>query len=306
MKKILIFIGLLIPCFLHAQYAGEYKIGIKAGLNIGTIYGSSEQDGAGNKVESVRFMPGFHVGPSFKYAATDNFGFIGELLFSQMNGKYRYGGSSFQIVNLDFGGGPIPVVVEGDKKIALNVTNSYLQFPLNAYFKITPNIEFTLGVSPSILTASSARGDLTFDGSYVVAGAVVDLDEININLDYNYNKDEAGGVASEETNAITSGGFEIPGAQGIPAAIGAYYEETEKDGRYFKAFDLGAIMGVSYVFDTGLHFGLRVHHSLLDVTNNRYDFSKTTYETENGAPVRVSREDRDSNLSFQLSIGFGF
>ncbi|MEM6726175.1 MAG: outer membrane beta-barrel protein, partial [Bacteroidota bacterium] len=109
--------------FAQAQFAGETRVGVKAGLNLATVYGSSESFN-GENLESFGYSAGFHAALSVRYAFTDRLGVMGEVMFSQKGVQYRYEGQGSQILLFDNNGVERAVAAAGDRRITINVTNN--------------------------------------------------------------------------------------------------------------------------------------------------------------------------------------
>lgn len=294
--------------FMFAQGA---KVGIKAGINISTISGPQEKNALGEVLEETKFVPGFHLGPTLSYEFTDKVGFQVELLYSQKGGKYRYNDDSSYFLLIE----PVDTLWErttlatGRKKVFLTRNNGYLEIPLMFHYKVLPKLRLGAGVSFGVLLNSSGVGTMDFTGKIRQVGTVTNLDRFTVVLDHKYNRDdgipdvfESSDVSLQEV--LTN---ENPLADQLyaPSNVGGYYDftEIEKSGRYFSTLDVGANLELAYVFDTGLYFGIRANYGLLDATNNRYDFNK--HQLDDNLD-KISRTDRDKNISIQISIGFGF
>lgn len=307
MKKIfnfVLFAFFTSTCF--AQYAGETKLGVKAGLNLSTVYGKAEKLND-TKLENFKLTAGFHAALSVRHAFTDRLGVMGEFMFSQKGLQYRYEGEGYQILLFDNNGIQRAVDTRGDRRITLNVSNNYIDIPIMGYFKATENFEIHYGGYVGFLVSSKATGDRELTGTFSSGATTISVDNFGQNLDYNYIADEAGEVNNENTVGLTSNGNPVLGLMDVPENPGAYFDFDEKDNNFYKGIDVGALFGVAYVFDSGLNFQFRVNHSLFDQTNNFYDFSNLeSAETEFGNAIPVRRSDNDSSLSFQFSVGFGF
>ncbi|MEO1435510.1 MAG: outer membrane beta-barrel protein, partial [Bacteroidota bacterium] len=275
-------------------------------MNLATIYGSSESFN-GESLENFGLSAGFHAALSARYAFTDRLGVMGEFMFSQKGVQYRYEGQGTQILLFDNNGVERSVGATGDRRITINVTNNYIEIPIMGYFKATDNIELHFGAYAGFLVSSKATGDRELTGTFTSGATTIELDNFSQNLDFNYLSNEPGRTNNENTIALTSNGNPVLGLAEVPESPGAYFDFTEKEGNFYKGFDFGALFGVAYIFDSGLNFQLRASHSLLDQSNDFFDRSNIeTAETELGNVIPVARSDRDSNLTFQFSVGFGF
>ncbi|MEM6725465.1 MAG: hypothetical protein AAF598_15600, partial [Bacteroidota bacterium] len=169
------------------------------------------------------------------------------------------------------------------------------------------NIELHFGAYAGFLVSSKATGDRELTGTFTSGATTISLDQFSQNLDFNYLSDDPGETNNENLVNLTSSGNPVLGLNAIPENPGAYFDFDEKDGNFYQGLDFGALFGVAYIFDSGLNFQLRASHSLLDQSNDFFDRSNLeTSETELGNAIPVARSDRDSNLTFQFSVGFGF
>lgn len=288
MKHLIFAVCLLLSFQAFAQ---ELSYGFKVGLNFSTIKGPSEED-----LESFDYNSGFHVGGGVIYKITDRFGVKGEILFSQKGVKYGYDGPSAQLFTEDDGD---KVLGTGTRRMQLNVSNSYIELPFTAYAKITERIEVFGGANINFLVGTSAVGEYVFSGAIPDNPAV----DIIVELDHSYFKDKVASpddiTADTEVIKIPNGIDELT----IPKRVGAYYLDfPEKDGSFYNIIDLGLHAGVAYYLNGGLYLGVTVNYGLLDATNDFYDISKVSTD----GLEYISRSDKDTNLSFQTSVGFSF
>ncbi|MCB0665098.1 MAG: PorT family protein [Saprospiraceae bacterium] len=264
---------------LFAQNRLSY--GFKAGLNYNTFNGPLDE------AESYDRGTGFHIGVIFKYALTDIFGLKGEFAYTQRGGKYSYDGSSFFLVQRD----PNPILVTGNRNMTVNISNNYLDFPLLAYGKFG-RFEINAGISISLLAGSVGAGQLKFTGTSPV------VNEFNLNLDYRFLGDEAREASQFGTQQIRISNEQVS----IPTQVGAYYEYDTKDGNLFRFLELGYIAGLNFYLNEGLYLGVRGNFGLLDVTRSQMDRSFSSFSGN----VPMLRNDKDTQISYQLSLGFSF
>jgi len=291
MNKIIVIATTLLFSFttMQAQEAGDFMIGIKAGLNFASIPGPKAKDSAGSSVESSAAITRFHLGPTFKYAITDKNGIALEVLYSQKGEKYVYDGEAFLLLD--------QFVFKGERRESININNGYIDVPLMFYYKATGNISLYGGGYVGFLLNSTGSGQTTFDADEQdIFGLPTDLLPIRIELDHNYIKDEAGeshedNVTTRVFNQTDAGGTELFGSFTYSSIEKAYTNFNTKDGNFYNPLDAGIIAGTEFRFDQGLVIGLRGSYGLMDVTNNFYDFSS---------------EDKDINFNIQLQIGFEF
>ena len=271
---------------------GQFTVGFKAGLSYSKHNGPSEMAN-GNDLETKSIAGGFHVGATFNYAITDLFGFRSGLIFNQKGGKFTYDGPS----NFYFRNEPPEedVYIIGNRRMNYRMTNAYIDIPLTAYVKLG-KFELHGGGYFSIMAAGSAGGEMVFNGTSMISGSAVD--EFRATLDHNYYRNVAGGASGGPQEVIVDGMREI-----TPTIQGAYYEYEEKDGSFLKPLDYGLDATLNYFINEGFYFGLDVQFGLADLTNNNMDIS---YSILNEDLTRPTRDDVDTNLGFNVSLGFSF
>lgn len=266
--------------------------GFRAGISISKIDGVSELGPNNEELESNKMSSGFHIGMSFNFKFTDIMGIRTELLYSQRGTQYLYDGPSYYMLGRNT---LQPLTLTGHRRQTLDVSNSYLDIPLMAYYKLG-SVEISGGFNAGILISSTAGGSLEFDGVSPLSGN--QLDPFEINLNYNYKSDDAG-FASETTRD-----FGVDGrTYALPEFAGAYYEFPEKDGSLYKTLDFGLAAGVSYFLNEGLFLGIKYIHGLGDVDRNEYDVSLQSLDSD-GNPI--PRADVNKSKSLQFSVGFTF
>ncbi len=287
----------LLFVFSLSLSAQELAYGFKVGLNFSTLLADSETDADGMNLENFEYNSGFHVGAAVIYRITDLVGVRGELLFNQRGVKYSYEGPSFQIF-MDNLGNQI-LSQNGNRRYFLETVNSYINIPLTAYYKFGGKVEVYGGVDVSFLVGSSAVGEFTYTGT--VPG-FPDVDEV-FELDFNYfSNDVASKTTINEGTEIVSIANNSTSID-IPRRLGAYYlDYEEKDGSYYNILDFGLVGGLAFYINRGLFVSGTINYGLTDTTNNFYDISRF----ESNGLEYIPRDDRDTNLSFQASIGFSF
>ncbi|MEO6038269.1 MAG: porin family protein [Saprospiraceae bacterium] len=276
--------ALLLACSAW-QLNAQLHYGFKTGLNFARFDGPSETDNAGKSLENWKNVTGFHIGVSFSYSFTDNFGLRGELLYSKRGAKYTYDGQSHSLFNLPNGN-----TLTGSSRYLISINNAYVDLPIMAYGRFG-DFELSGGGYVGLLIQSVGDGSLTYsDGTN---------QNLAFNLRYNYRKDDPGGSEGGTEKVIAT----LDGRQvELPKTIGAYYEYPEDRGHLYRTLDYGLVGGLSYYFSHALYFGARLQYGLADITNNRADLQHTN--TELGK--LVYRTDKDRNFMWQLSVGFGF
>ncbi|MDX1686211.1 MAG: porin family protein [Saprospiraceae bacterium] len=261
----------------------ELGFGVKAGLTFSTITGETDPG------ESFGYKSGFHVGPTVTLRYTDDFGVRAELLYNQMGHKYEFEGPSYFILR-DDQGERIPI--KGEKSVSYNTYLSYIDIPLQVYYRFADLIEVYGGANLLILGGGTAGGSLDFQNEGLRDGP------IDVQVDYNYNNDDAaGGSGGVGINRIGRRQFEIPNS------LGAYYDFNEKDGRAWNTLDYGLHGGFRIMFNDALYLEGRAYFGFNDVSNNDLDLRQAIPEGED--PIQPS-QDEDRNRSFTVSLGFSF
>ncbi|MGB0863880.1 MAG: porin family protein [Saprospiraceae bacterium] len=295
MKKITI-IALILCTFQIAGQAQSWGFGFKVGLNTSGVMGPSEQNAAGEDLESFGTIGGFQVGGLIQLKINKYVGLQTEVLFSQKGADYKYEGESFKTFTNNIGA---VIQTSGDRKSLVNATNGYINIPLMAYVNITRNLNFSLGGYMDILVTSSARGE-TFYSNGILANNSGEVDDFLVDYSFDYYDDEAGiAPATATSTTVLVGSENIT----IPSSEGAYYNYSSKDGNFYNPLDFGLVANLGWRFDNGLRFDLRTNYGLTDITNNFYDVSLSEKDA-NGQGI--PRTDFDRSISYQLTIGFGF
>ena len=296
MKRFISGIAFFVFACSFAVHAQEFSYGLNVGLNFSSFSGPKENDSAGAALEEFKSNTGFHVGIAVGAAFNDQFGIRASLLFSQKGGEYRYSGEGFQFLA---GNSGERVVATGNRKVILDITNSYIDIPVTAYVRLAERFEFFGGPSFGFLVGSTAQGELDFSGLSAIDKAPVEFISA---LDIDYFDDTPPTLESLRNSEMP---FEIT-ADGetiyVPKTMGGYYDFTEKDKSVFNIFDLGLVGGFNYYLNRSLYLGVSVHYGLSDISNETYDVSHLTFEGTD----YVKRDDKDKNFSVQASIGFSF
>ena len=289
-KHYIIFILTCMSFCLNAQndFIG---FGFRAGLSLSKIDGPSELGPGGEELETNKYTGGFHIGAAVNFKFTDIFGLRTEFAYSQRGTNYTYDGPSYFFLGQNT---LLEVTLDGNRTQTLKVSNSYLDIPITAYYKVG-YFEFFGGLNTGLLLASSAGGEIVFEGTSPIGAQ---MPPFEVGLDYNYKGDEPGTASAATKDIVVDGRVYT-----TPQLLGAYYDDTVKDGNYYKTIDLGVTAGVAYFLNDGLYLSLRYIHGLTDVDENAYDYSLQQLNT-NG--TRVPRADENKSRSWQLSVGFSF
>ncbi|MFN0034226.1 MAG: outer membrane beta-barrel protein [Saprospiraceae bacterium] len=280
----------------------QIKYGFKTGLNFAHINGPSETNDAGAELETWKNSTGFHIGMTFAYKFTDNFGLRGEFLYSKRGAKYTFEGQSYRIFQHSTGS----VLTLGTSRYLINVNNSYLDIPILAFARFG-DFEISGGGYAGILVQTAGEGSLRYSGK--TAGLGNDVyeqpnatdTELNFNLNHNYRRDDprTGATEGETPVSVQVDGF----VSETPKTLGAYYDLPDDKGSLYNTFDFGLVGGVSYYISNALYFNARLQYGLSDITNNKADLAKTRVGT-NGE--LLFRDDKDKNFVIQASVGFSF
>ncbi len=288
-----LFLLSIITFLASVTYAQDFKFGIKAGMNLNTFRGDAETDDAGNTVESYNNSTGFHVGATFSWEATELMGMRGEFVFSQEGGDRKFDGPSYYILRPT---SENPIYATGNRKTALNVTNSYLKLPVMGYIRPLPWLEFQAGASLGFLISSNGFGDISFEGTSTNGSPI----SLRHELDVRYLSDKPGeATIIDPPKTVQVGGETVP----YPQTAGAYFEFAEDRGNLYKIVELSALAGVSVYLNKGLYLTFRANYGLNDLTKSNADVSQVTLDENNQF---ISRNDKDTNVTLQMSVGFSF
>lgn len=295
-RFITLFSCLLAAATLSAQFHG----GVKTGLNFSTLKGTPETDAAGNALESVNNFTGFHIGPTFSYGFTDQFGIRGELMYSKKGAKYTYNGPGSRTFVLENNLGK--VATTGTSTVQLAVTHVGIDIPVTAYYRIG-DFEVSGGVYGSLILQKVGDGALQYawDKQTGTIGG-----KFESFLDYNYNRDDLGESKGDVTQEVIvqqdQDGFNKRISQ-LPQTFGAYYDYPEDRGNLYQSFDYGVTGGLTYYLSRSLFIGGRIQYGLADLTRNETDFG---FQSLNQSTTPVTRNDKDYNFTIQASVGFSF
>jgi len=303
-----IFCSLLVSFNLLAQ---ELKYGARAGVNVSGILGATETDDAGNEIEVNKFIGGFHIGPTLDIKFANKSSFSVQLAYSQKGGKNRFDDTAsyyFLLAPVQDSLFSRSAYVQGAKKQNITTNLGYLDLSAMYYYNVFSNIKVGVGATVGFLLNASGVGNTDFSGSFTESGIERRLDLITINNDYSYISDTAfpdpfGTETGILTNEVFTDGNALLDKLYAPREVGAYYDFTEKQGSFYKRFDIGVNLELRWELESGLYFGVRGNVGLLDVTNNYYDISRHKVDDN---LQRISRADFDRNVSIQTSVGFNF
>lgn len=292
MKKVYRYLWILfLLLFAGLGTAQEYHFGIRAGLSYAKFLGPAEPD----VTETFDINSGFHFGVVGLLELNDYFSVGAEILYNQSGAKYFYEGESYYRMYV----GDVDTV--RDHLIYdLEITNSYINVPIMIHFQPTKKLEFILGGYMGFLVNPVAGGKYDFGSRFIQYP------------EYNYYSDKAGGGPYGAQYDILN--VKVPQPDGTVEITqlfktpGAYYQYTSSEfnndtGKFFNWFDLGLTGGVQYFINRSLYAGIRVEYGLLDISNDRLDRSLKDLDADGKF---ILRDDKDTNINFQVSLGFRF
>lgn len=291
MKYILICLSMLLVTGTLMSQSDFLGYGFRAGMSLAKVDGPSETGPNGEVLEKNKMASGFHIGVTINYKFSDIMGLRSEFLYSQRGTDYTYDGPSKFLLGRS---SLQPVIISGTRRQTLNVSNSYIDIPLTAYYKLG-YFELSGGLNTGILIASAAGGTIEFNGISPNGNAVAPFE---VNLNYNYKSDDPG-FASSVSVPVSVDGI----TQMVPEFVGAYYEFAERDKSFYKTLDFGLSAGLAYFLNDGLYLSAKYIHGLGDVDRNFYDVS---LQNINPDGTLIPRADINKSRSYQFSVGFSF
>lgn len=297
----------LLTAFVFSLNA-QIRYGFKTGLNFANISGPSETDANGKELESWGNVTGFHIGATFGYNFTDNYGLRAEFLYSKRGAKYTFDGESYRVFQYSSGG---PTFSTGNSRYLINVNNSYIDIPLT-FVARWGSFELSAGGYAGFLISSVGDGSLRYNDAITepqklpVTNAETNAEELVFNLNHNYRKDEFGEGDNSQQLLVKLNDKIVE----MPKTLGAYFDYPEDRGNLYKSLDYGLIGGLAYYLSNSLYISARLQYGLADITNNRVDLSKVEfdpYSPDLELPQRYKyRDDKDKNFVIQASVGFSF
>lgn len=273
--------------FTFSLSISAQSFGIRAGLNYTKFSGPLEQGVS----ERFSLANGFHFGVNYAYKFADDLSIKGELLYTQIGTKYNYEGESFYKIPI----GNAFSYEKGRSVIEMKISNAYISIPVTFQWQASKKLELFAGGYVSYLVGPKGNGTIYFEQS--------DSLFFKQSLIHNYSSDAAGGIATSTTGAsIWLDGKVIT----LARDAGAYYNllANEKEASLYKRFDYGITGGFNYFINKGFYVGFKYDYGLTDVTNDKADFLKKTFDEENNLSVKANHFDR--NLGLEVSFGFRF
>ena len=294
LRAIVLGIGCLLGGMSLNAQNDNFGFGFRAGASIARLNGPSEIGPDGASLEEYSMARGFHIGAAVSYKFTDLVGMRAEMIYSQRGTVYDYNGPSYYYLGL---GNVSHKYVTGTRVQTLNVSNTFLDIPLMAYYKIG-SFELSGGVNMGVLISSSAGGSTDFTG---VSDLGSPIEPFEVTLRHNYKKDQAGGASSELQDVIADGRTYT-----VPQTVYAYYEFPTRDKDLYKTIDFGLVGCASFFINEGLFLSVRYIHGLGDVDRNDYDVSLQGLKDENDPYSFNKRQDVNKSQAWQFSVGFSF
>jgi len=291
LKNVIVLISCVLLSGVLMGQNEKIGFGFRAGASIARLDGPSEIGPNGESLEEYTMARGFHLGAAFIYKFTDLVGMKAELVYSQRGTIYNYEGPSYYVLGR---GNVLTTTITGTRKQELNLSNTFLDVPLMAYYKIG-SFEISGGVNMGVLLASTAGGDTEFNGISNLGTTVLPF---NVGLNHNYKSDKAG-EASSELIYVNVDGRDYS----VPETVMAYYEFPVKDKNWYNTIDFGLVGNLAFYINEGLFLSVRYMHGLGDVDQNTYDVS---LQELNPDGTFIYRNDKNESRAWQFSIGFQF
>ena len=282
---------ILVCCLLSLGSQGQNKVkfGLRAGANFTTLF-SFDMDELDSQYEQKQMRVRIGIAAVAQISFSNRFGLTPEIAFTQKGFYYKYEGPSYlkiPITNQTF---------EGHQRIVgMNIINGYFSIPILFYVKVlkNKNLQFDLGVVPSFLVSSRGLGVLKYrDENHPD-------DIIEYDLNFKYARDQIGDIVGSNTRTGKIDGTTIS----HPQTLGAYYLAEEKTSNYYKGFDMGLAVGVSYYFTPSLRLGARACYGFMDVTSDTEDIQQSSLDENRGF---IHRSDKDRNFGVELFVGLHF
>lgn len=296
------------------QFLFKPKFGLRAGASFTSMFGTNEANVAEERKTTVRLSAGATV----RFALHERFGLAAEVVFVQ-KGSFYGATSTNSFLKLPGYATEQPIIygynrtngvyskrddINFRKRTSLNIVNGYIEVPIMFYYEaLDDRLQFDVGVGLGFLIDSKARGTIKFGENSVFEDPIPNQGEfIEMDLDYRFIQDEIG--AAYNTNSRSA---RIDGTTRFyPIGPSSYYftDETAKNGEnVFNMLDLTLQVGASYYFTPGLRLGARFGYSLMDITNERYDYSHLNVNSDG---TYIQRDDFDGNIGVQVFVGLQF
>lgn len=280
--------------------AQDYNFGIRAGLSYSRLLGPTINEPTHS--DAFQFNNGIHFGVTFTYNITDVFGLRTEVSYNQIGTRYTFESPDAPYVFRD---GLERAPRNGEITRFYDVSNAYVHVPLMANWKPIKKLELFGGIYTQFLVLPTSGGKVDFTAPINPETGEVYKYSFIQSIEGNYYSDdprEAKGNQGLVVDLIIDG--EVTKV-GMNRLVGAYYEldADEKRGSTYNWFDAGLEAGVSYYINRSLFLSFSAMYGLLDVTNDDLDVD---FYRLNEFDKFNFRDDFDTNLSLQVSLGFKF
>ena len=296
MKNIKYIVAIIIFSYAVAT-AQDYHIGIKGGVNFATIKGPSEE----GTDEKYSFTNGFHFGIEGLYSINDYFSFGTGIIYTQIGANYNYEGPGYYV----FPEENYYLLKSDHVTYVMNISNSYIDIPLNVYFKPIKKFELQFGGYVGFLINPTATGKMSFGSKF------------NQQLKYNYYTDKKPSLYGYRGGFLRVKTYDEDGEERIRQTkkiANAYYQYKPaeyEDETFYNVLDYGINISANYYFNSSLYVGVNLQYGLADITNNKLDRSLKSLEDDgdlyfNNSDHFIYRDDFDTNYNLQASIGFRF
>lgn len=296
------------------QYLFKPKFGLRAGASFASMFGPQEANVAEEYKTTVRLSAGGTV----RFALHERFGLAAEVIFVQ-KGAFYGATSTNSFLKLPAYATEQPIIygynqtngqylkrddINFRKRTSLNIVNGYIEVPIMFYYEaINDVLQFDLGIGVGFLIDSKARGTIKFGENSVFENPIPKSGEfIEMDLDYKMIQDKIGAAYDTRSRSAKIDGT----TRFYPLGPSSYYftDETDKKGQnIFNTVDLTLQVGASYYFTPGLRLGARFGYSLIDITNERYDYSERDVNADGSF---IKRDDFDGNIGVQVFVGLQF
>lgn len=285
-KLTIVFVAIF---FTGMTYCQDFAFGFKAGLTNTNINGPVESLSDGTELESIKSNGAFLLSLLVNARFTDEFSLQGELMYNQKGYNYRYNGPSYAILRT---ANNEKFVLNGNRNMSLNISNTYFQIPLSASYKFLNRFEVQAGIYGSVLVQSTAAGTVSYSGIDAVDG------EIEQTLSYNYRTNDAQS-ASPSPQQVTINNETYT----ISSQVEAYYDYETKDKALFRGIDAGFHAGLNVYINQSLFVGARYTRSIMDINRNSVDRTYKNLDSNNNL---IFQNDEDKYSVLEFTIGFSF
>ena len=269
--------------------SGDWKFGFELGWSNSKIQGDREADMTTAIAENQRFNAGFHLSLYGRYHFTDMSGLQVGVAYAQRGGRNDYDGQSYYLFGKQ---GALTRLTDVVRQESQDILNGYLDVPVVAFARFGKRFEIGGGGYAGLLLSSKSDGEIR------VISANNNFETFFVNTDKQYTRDKFSDAPMGSQEVIVLGQrFDEP------ETIGAYYELDQDPGAsLYNRLDFGLLAQVGFYFNESLNLKGRFSYGLSDVTDKASDVAKSS----SVATGLQYRDDKDRNLSMQISLGFLF